>query len=84
MPYSDNNLDGSNPLVRIQHDLKTPLTTIYARAQLLTRYVRRSSTVADADRVRLLNGLAEVEAATREMVARIDAISCPPCADGDR
>ena len=33
------------------HDLKTPLTAIYARAYLLARAIRRAPSLADEERV---------------------------------
>ena len=59
-------------LNQLRHDLKTPLTTISGRAQLLARAVRRSPSLSDAERARMLEGLAEIEVAVREMVSRID------------
>src|SRR5215207_7887682 len=47
-----------NSLDQLRHDLKTPLTTIHGRAQLLTRAVRRSPSLADEERTKMLEGLA--------------------------
>ena len=58
----------------LRHDLKTPLTTIYARAQLVTRKVRRSSSLTEAERDALLHSMAAIEEAVRAMVPRIDGI----------
>ncbi len=58
----------------LRHDLKTPLTTIYARAQLAARMVRRSPSLPEAERDALLNSLAVIEEAVQVMVPRIDGI----------
>ena len=63
-----------DPLDQLRHDLKTPLSTIYGRAQLLGRAVSRSPTLAYEERAKMLAGLATIEAAVREMVTRIDNI----------
>ncbi len=59
---------------QLRHDLKTPLTTISARAQLLERTIRRSLTLADEERVKMLVGITAVETAVQTMCAVIDAI----------
>jgi signal transduction histidine kinase len=59
---------------RLRHELKTPLTTIHGRAQLFARAVRRSPSLTEQERAKLLAGLAELEAAVRVMVARIEAM----------
>ena len=64
-----------DPGDQLRHDLKTPLTTISGHAQLLARAIRRSPSLADNERGRLLAGLAEIETRVREMVALIDAMS---------
>ena len=63
-----------DPFNHLRHDLKTPLTAIHGRAQLLARSVRRSSSLSDAERARLLEGLVAIEAAVRVMVTVIDAM----------
>ena len=63
-----------NSLDQIRHDLKTPLTTIHGRAQLLTRAVRRSPSLADEERTRMLEGLATIETEARALAAMIDAL----------
>ena len=47
--------DGINsaPLDQLRHDLKTPLTTIHARAQLLERAIRRSPSLPEDERALL-------------------------------
>jgi hypothetical protein len=50
------------------------LTTIHARAQLLGRAVQRASSLTDEERMRMLAGLAEIQAAVQEMVAVINAM----------
>ena len=56
------------------HDLKTPLTAIYARAYLLAGAIRRAPSLADEERVTMLAGIAAIETAVRTMTARIDAM----------
>lgn len=63
-----------NSLDQLRHDLKTPLTTIHGRAQLLTRAVRRSPSLADEERTRMLEGLATIETEVRALAAMIDAM----------
>ncbi len=60
---------------QLRHDLKTPLTTIYGRAQLLTRAVRKSPSLAEVEQAKLLAGLAAIEAAVLAAVAVIDGIN---------
>jgi K+-sensing histidine kinase KdpD len=61
-------------LDQLRHDLKTPLTTIHGRAQLLTRAVRRSPSLAEEERIKMLEGLATIEAAVLALAAMIDAM----------
>lgn len=63
-----------NSLDQLRHDLKTPLTTIHGRAQLLTRAVRRSPSLADEERTKMLEGLATIETEVLALAAMIDAI----------
>ena len=56
------------------HDLKTPLTTIHGRAYLLGRMIQRSPSLSDAERVKMLEGIAVIENMVRTMSAVIDAI----------
>ena len=63
-----------DPTEQLRHDLKSPLTTIYGRAQLLARSVRRSSSLSDVERVWMLDGLAVIETAVLALVTRIDAM----------
>jgi signal transduction histidine kinase len=59
---------------QLRHDLKTPLTTISGHAQLLARAIRRSPTLADNERGRMLESLATIEEAVRTMVPLIEAM----------
>jgi signal transduction histidine kinase len=59
---------------QLRHDLKTPLTTISGHAQLLARAIRRSPSLADNERARILESLTTIEVAVREMVAVVDDI----------
>jgi hypothetical protein len=58
---------------RFRHELISPLTTIYGRAQLLARTVRRSSMLTDDEQATLLAGLAMIEEAVRAVVTSIDS-----------
>ena len=62
-------------LDQVRHDLKTPLTTISGHAQLVSRAIRRSPSLSDAERAKMLEGLAMIEAAVGAMVTIIDAMS---------
>ena len=68
--------DGINsaPLDQLRHDLKTPLTTIHGRAQLLARAIRRSPSLPEDERARMLAAVVTIEAAVRAMVPLIDSI----------
>ena len=66
---------------QLRHDLNTPLTAIQGRAQLLARSVRRSPSLSDAERARLLEGLVAIEAAVRVMVTVIDAMGAEGVGD---
>ena len=61
-------------LDQLRHDLKTPLTTIHARSQLLARAIRRSPSLADDEQARMLESLATIDEAVRTMVTVIDAM----------
>ena len=63
-----------DPFDHLRHDLKSPLTTISGRAQLLARAVRRSSSLTDEERGRMLEALATIEEQVRTMVSLIDAL----------
>jgi signal transduction histidine kinase len=63
-----------DPLDQLRHDLKTPLVTIHGRAQLLARSIQRSPSLANEERVRMLEGVAAIETAVRAMSAVIDAM----------
>ena len=67
-----------DPLDRLRHDLRSPLTTIRGRAYLLARAVRRAPSLSDDERTRMLAGVAAIEAAVATMVVVIEGI------DGDR
>lgn len=65
----------SSPLDQLRHDLKLPLTTIYARAQFLARSIRRSPTLTDDEQTRMLAGITAIEGVVREMVAAVEGVS---------
>jgi signal transduction histidine kinase len=67
-----------DPLDRLRHDLRSPLTTIRGRAYLLARAVRRAPSLTEEERTEMLAGVAAIEAAVAAMVVVIDGI------DGDR
>jgi signal transduction histidine kinase len=67
-----------DPLDRLRHDLRSPLTTIRGRAYLLARSVRRAPSLTEEERTGMLAGVAAIEAAVAAMVVVIDGI------DGDR
>jgi signal transduction histidine kinase len=74
-----------DPLDRLRHDLRSPLTTIRGRAYLLARAVRRAPSLTEEERTRMLAGVAAIEAAVAAMVVVIDAIDGDrPLPDGDR
>ena len=77
MSAADDTSDGINyaPLDQLRHDLKTPLTTIHGRAQLLGRAIRRSPSLTDDERARMLAAVVAIEAAVRAMVPLIDSMS---------
>jgi len=60
------------PFDQFRHDLKTPLTTIHARAQLLERAIRRAPSLRAEEQTRMLAGVVAIECAVREMVALVD------------
>jgi signal transduction histidine kinase len=77
MCAADDSPDGFvyDALDQLRHDLKTPLTTIYAHAYLLARRVRRSSSLSDGERGTMLEGVATIEEAVRAMVITIDGMA---------
>jgi nitrogen-specific signal transduction histidine kinase len=54
------------------HDLKNPLMVIRGRAQLVERAVQRTAELPEAERMRILNGLAAIDAAVVHIVQMID------------
>ena len=76
MPCADDTDDVSLPdaLDQLRHDLKTPLTTIHARSQLLGRAIRRSPSLTDDQQARMLESLATIDEAVQTMVRAIDAM----------
>jgi signal transduction histidine kinase len=76
MSTADDASDGINsgPLDQLRHDLKTPLTTIHGYAQLLGRAIRRSPSLTDDERARMLASVLAIEAAVRAMVPLIDSM----------
>ena len=66
---------------QVRHDLRSPLTTLSARTQLLARDLRGSPTLPEDERVRMLAGITAVEAEVQALCAVIDTMN-PPSRDG--
>ena len=77
VPAVDGSPDGFvyHAVDQLRHDLKTPLTTISARAYLLARSVRRSPSLTTEERTRMFAGGVAIEEAVRAMVITIDGLS---------
>jgi signal transduction histidine kinase len=60
---------------QLRHDLKSPLTTIYGRTQLLVRAIHRSPSLSDEERAKILAGLAVIETSVQRLVTVIDGMS---------
>jgi hypothetical protein len=71
---------------QVRHDLLSPLTTISAHTQLLARDLRRSPSLNENERVKMLAGITAIEAEIRALCAVIDAIGDrrPDPADRER
>jgi signal transduction histidine kinase len=67
-----------DPLDRLRHDLRSPLTTIRGRAYLLARAVRRAPSLSDDERTRMLAGVAAIETAVATMVTVIEGLNGDP------
>jgi signal transduction histidine kinase len=76
LPTADDAPDrfASDAFDQLRHDLKTPLTTISARAQLLGRSIRRSPALAAEERAQMLAAIITIERTVWEMVAVVDGI----------
>jgi signal transduction histidine kinase len=64
---------------QVRHDLRSPLTTISARIQLLARVLRRSPALAEDERVRMLAGITAIAAEVQILGAGIDTMNLPSC-----
>ncbi len=73
-PNDADDVPRPDALDQLRHDLKTPLTTIRARAQLLGRAIRRSPSLTDDEQARMLESLANIEQAVQAMVSAIDTM----------
>ena len=71
----DPSLPAYGPGDQLRHDLKSALTAIHGHAQLLERAIRRSRSLPTDEQARMLESLATIEAAVREMVVVIDAMA---------
>src|SRR5687768_11531561 len=76
MPAADDAPDGlpHGPHDQLRHDLKSSLTTISARTQLLARHIRRASSLQEEERTRMLAGITAMETAVQTLCAVIDAM----------
>ena len=59
---------------QLRHDLRSPLTAIHARAQLLGRAIQRSPSLTVEEQTRMLESLAIIQEAVRTMVPVINTI----------
>ena len=71
-----------NALDQLRHDLKSPLTTIYGRTQLLERTIQRSPSLSEEERTKLLAGLAVIESSVQRFVSVIDGMNDDQPPDG--
>ena len=62
----------------LRHDVVNPLTTIRARAQLMSRSVRQSPSLTDEEQLRLLASLASIESAVLDIVEVLHDTADPP------
>lgn len=67
--------DPADPASRITHHLKTPLTVILGRAQLVARSVEKCSGLSAAERAAVLSQIATIEAMAHSMDGRIDDLA---------
>jgi signal transduction histidine kinase len=72
-----------DPLDQLRHDLRSPLTTIRGRAYLLARAVRRSPSLTEEERSRMLAGVEAIETAVAAMVIVIEGLDDRPSPGGD-
>jgi signal transduction histidine kinase len=68
----------ADALAQLHHELKTPLTVIAGRAQLVARAIRRSPTLSEDERAGMLAGLTAIDAGVVQLVAVIEAIGQEP------
>jgi hypothetical protein len=59
---------------QLRHDLLSPLTTISARTYLLARDLRRSPSLAEEERGKMLASITAIDAAVQTLCAVIDAM----------
>ena len=76
MCAADDTLDGfvHDAADQLRHDLFSPLTTISAHTQLLARDLRRSPSLAEDERGKMLAAIIVIKRSVREMVAVVDGI----------
>ncbi len=76
MPAADDAPDGFvyDAADQLRHDLLSPLTTISARAYLLARDIRRSPSLHEEERTRMLMGVSVIETAVQTLCAVVDAM----------
>ena len=59
---------------RLRHDLLTPVSVISARVGMIQRAVRRSDSMTDAERDRLLAAASAIQAAVLAVCAVVDGL----------
>ena len=76
MPSADDAPDGFvyTPRGQLHHDLKSPLTTILERAELLARDICRSPSLKVEERARMFESLAATESAVQATVITTDGL----------
>jgi signal transduction histidine kinase len=60
---------------QLRHDLKTPLTTIYTRAYLFERAIRRVPSLIDEERVTMLAGVTTIETELARLTTIVQRIN---------
>jgi signal transduction histidine kinase len=79
MSAADDSLDSVvyDAADQVRHDLLSPLTTISAHTQLLARDLRRSPSLAEEERVKMLASITTIENEIHTLCAVIDGIGLP-------
>ena len=74
--------DGHRSHDQLRHDLLTPVTVISARVGMIERIARRSASMTDAERARLLADAASIQAAVLAVCAVVDGMQDGPAGPG--